>query len=159
MADLLVKLYQLPDPASAYERIDETGYRITRPLAPERSVVVDWVSGRFGTRWADEVKMAFSGHPISCFVATDDTSRIVGFACYDATFKAFFGPSGVDERHRGKGIGTALLLRSLYAMENSGYAYAVIGYSGADEYYRSTVGAIAIEGSDPGPYREWLKTD
>lgn len=157
MSDLLVKLYDLPDPASAYRRVEEGGYRIAPPLAPERTLVIDWVAKEFGTRWGDEVAMAFSGQPIRCFVASDKDSRIVGFACYDVTFRGFFGPSGVSEECRGFGVGTALLLRSLHAMAESGFAYAVIGYSGADDYYRQTVGAIPIEGSDPGPYRDWLR--
>lgn len=157
MADLLVKLYDLPDPAAAYRRVEEANYRVARPLAPERSLVIDWVAKEFGTRWGDEVAMAFSGQPVRCFVASDRDSRIVGFACYDVTFKGFFGPSGVAENCRGYGIGTALLLRSLRAMADSGYAYAVIGCSGADDYYRETVGAVPIAGSDPGPYRNWLK--
>lgn len=157
MADLLVKLYDLPDPAAAYRRVEQAGYRIARPMAPERSLVVDWIAGEFGTRWGDEAATAFSGQPIRCFVASDTDSRIVGFACYDVTFRGFFGPSGVSESFRGSGIGTALLLRSLHAMAESGYAYAVIGYSGADDYYRQVVGAIPIEGSDPGPYGNWLR--
>lgn len=157
MADLLVKLYDLPDPASAYRRVEEAGYRIARPMIPERSLVVDWVTKEFGTRWGDEAAAAFSYQPVRCFAASDKDSKIVGFACYDVTFRGFFGPSGVTESCRGYGIGTALLMRSLHAMADSGYAYAVIGYSGADDYYRKTVGAVPIEGSDPGPYRDWLK--
>ena len=46
---------------------------------------------------------------------------------------------------------------SAYRRAESGFAYAMIGCSGADGYYRHTVGAVPIEGSDPGPYRNWLR--
>lgn len=151
MGDLLVKLYDLP------EFKEEDGFRIKRPMSPERRTVVRWVDERFGERWASEVEMAFSGHPIRCFVALDADREMRGFACYDTSFRGFFGPTGVDEEFRGKGIGTALLLHSLHAMAELGYAYAVIGHSGADEYYRKTVGAIPIQDSEPGPYRDWIK--
>lgn len=152
MGDLLVKLYELP---KAQEL--PSGFQIKRPLAPEKRTVVSWVEERFGDRWASETELAFSGHPVNCFVALDESSNLIGFACYDTSFKGFFGPTGVEESARGKGIGTALLIRSLEALRESGYAYAIIGYSGADEYYRKTVEAIPIGDSDPGPYRNWIR--
>lgn len=133
------------------------GFRIKRPMAPERRTVVDWVETHFGERWASEVEMAFSGHPITCFVAMDPDNAVRGFACYDTSFRGLFGPTGVEEGFRGKGIGTALLFRTLCAMGEMGYAYAIIGYSGADEYYQKAVGAIPIPESEPGPYRDWIK--
>ncbi|MEX2578495.1 MAG: GNAT family N-acetyltransferase [Verrucomicrobiales bacterium] len=159
MGDLLVKLYELPEAAESLRRASASGYRISRPLAPEKRLVTEWVENHFGSRWAGEAEMAFSGHPITCFVAMDGSSRLVGFACYDVTFRGFFGPAGVGEKHRGKGIGTALMLRSFHAMAESGYAYAVIGQSGADAYFKRTVGAIPVEGSDPGPYRARLELE
>lgn len=154
MGDLLVKLYNLPDLRPAIKRAEDGGFRIKRPLAPERRLVLRWVEENFNERWAGEVEMAFSGHPISCFVALNADSQIVGFACFNATFQGFFGPTGVDESCRGHGIGTALLLRSLHAMQEEGFAYAIIGYSSADEYYGKTVGAIPVPDSSPGPYRD-----
>ncbi|MDF1859861.1 MAG: GNAT family N-acetyltransferase [Verrucomicrobiales bacterium] len=154
MGDLLVKLYDLPKAEPL-----PSGFRIKRPLAPEKRTVVSWVEERFGDRWASETELAFSRHPLTCFVALDDSSNLIGFACYDTSFKGFFGPTGVDESFRGKGIGTVLLIRSLEALRESGYAYAIIGYSGADDYYGKTVGAIPIEGSEPGPYRDWIRRE
>ena len=48
------------------------------------------------------------------------------------TAKAFFGPTGVDETYRGKGIGKALLLVCLHDMYAQGYAYGIIGDAGSD---------------------------
>ena len=152
MGDLLVKLYTLPDLEPALARARESGIEIRRPLAPERYAVVNWVAQQYGDRWGSEVAMAFSGHPITCFIAVNGGGDIIGFACYDATFKGFFGPTGVLENWGGRGIGTALLIRSLCALKDEGYAYAVIGAVGPSEFYEQVVGAIPIADSDPGPY-------
>lgn len=72
--------------------------------------------------------------------------------------KGFFGPTGVDMSARGKGIGQALLLRTLLDMRDQGYGYAVIGGAGPTEFYQRSVGAIPIEGSSPGIYRGMLPT-
>ena len=157
MGDLLVKLYELPAISASMDRVSQAGFTIKRPLSPERRTVVGWVEERFGERWASEVEMAFSQHPITCFVALDASRQLCGFACYDSSFRGFFGPTGVDESTRGNGLGTALLITTLHAMSDAGYAYAIIGYSGADSYYQKAVGAIPIPDSEPGPYRDWIR--
>jgi predicted N-acetyltransferase YhbS len=63
----------------------------------------------------------------------------------------------VDEKARGTGLGKALLLAALRAMAADGYAYAVIGGAGPVDFYVKTVGAIPIEGSEPGLYRGMLR--
>jgi len=159
MGDLLVRLYDLPDPAAALAAASNAGITIKRPLPSETSLLCRWVKTHFSEGWADEVAMAFSTQPPTCLVALDESSKLVGFACYDATYRGFFGPTGVLESHRGKGIGTALLLGTLRAMSAAGYAYAIIGYSGADEFYARIVGAVPINGSTPGPYHHLILRD
>ena len=82
---------------------------------------------------------------------------MVGFACYEATAKDFFGPTGVNPDYRGKGIGKALLLAALHAMRAEGYAYAIIGSAGPTAFYEKEVGAIAIPDSSPGIYKHMLR--
>lgn len=156
MADLLVKLYRLPALAPALSRAAEAGATIRRALAPERYAVVNWVATHYGDRWAGEVSLAFSGHPISCFLAVAPEGQLIGFACYDTTFRGFFGPTGVLQEWGGRGIGTALLIRSLHALWESGYAYAIIGAVGPSAFYEQSVGAIPIPDSTPGPYEGLL---
>jgi hypothetical protein len=154
--DLLVKLYELPDSSAALKAVQKRGISIRRGLAPEKAVVVDWVRRTFTPSWAAECDVAFSRSPISCFIAVKADS-VVGFACYDATCKNFFGPTGVDPEKRSGGIGKALLLASLRAMASDGYAYAIIGGVGPVAYYKKTVNAIEIPRSTPGIYRGLLK--
>ena len=156
MPDLLVKLYELPDERQRLAGLSESGIIIRRAMAYEKFQVVDWVRAHFGTGWAGECDMAFVNAPISCFIATA-TGSIAGFACHDSTMKNFFGPLGVADNFRHRGIGTALLLRCLHGMAAAGYAYGVIGDAGVADFYARTVTAVEIPGSSPGVYRDRLK--
>jgi len=156
MSDMLVKLYNLPDVGPIIAKQKNSGIDIRRFIPPEKHLVVNWVRQVFGDGWASECEVAFSNHPVSCFGAIQNKT-ILGFACYDATCKDFFGPEGISESARGKGIGKALLLASLHAMAEQGYAYAIIGGAGPVGFYNKTVGAVVIEGSECGIYKGMLK--
>jgi GNAT superfamily N-acetyltransferase len=156
MPDMLVKLYTLPPLAPLLDRQAAAGITIRRVIAPEKHVVVGWVRDTFKDAWASECEIAFCQGPPSCFVAVAD-GKPVGFACYDATCKGFFGPTGVDPQFRKRGIGEALLLGTLHAMRSSGYGYAIIGAAGPTEWYTRTVGAIPIADSWPGVYGGMLR--
>jgi predicted N-acetyltransferase YhbS len=62
----------------------------------------------------------------------------------------------VSENARGLGVGKALLFKSLEALSDIGYAYAIIGGVGPKEFYAKNCGAIEIPGSDPGTYADFL---
>lgn len=156
MTDLLVRLYALPDVAPDLARVREHNVDIRRGIAPEKHIVTQWVGATFGPHWASETDVAFNRSPVSCWLATFE-NRLVGFACWDASYKAYFGPTGVDEAQRGKGIGKALLLVCLHDMYAAGYAYAIIGAAGPIDWYKQTVGAIEIPDSTPSIYRGMLR--
>lgn len=151
MSDLLVKLYDLPDAGPELERLRGAGVEIRRAMAHERNPVCAWIRERFGEGWAGECEAGFSRQPVSVFLAVRD-GELLGFACYDCTFRGAFGPTGVMAGERGRGIGAALLLRCLDAMAAEGYAYAVIGDAGELAFYQRTCGAVEIPGSTPGIY-------
>jgi len=156
MPDMLVKLYELGPVEPIIEQQMAKGITIRRALPPEKRAVVEWVADKFGNGWASECDVAFSNHPVSCFIAVEN-DRIIGFACYDATCKDFFGPTGVDESCRGKGTGKALLMACMDALRAEGYGYAIIGGAGPVDFYSKAVGATVIEGSTPGIYKGMLK--
>ena len=81
-----------------------------------------------------------------------EDDALVGFACYEATCRDFFGPELVHPDRRGRGVGRALLLAALHAMRAEGYAYAIIGWASSIDFYRRAVGAVVIDGSEPGIY-------
>jgi GNAT superfamily N-acetyltransferase len=163
MVDLLVRLYDVP---AAPERAvsAEDAFRIRRALPLEKHFIVDWLRSQadLPAQWASECDVAMSRQPPSCFVAVqspaasgrgyDTPERLLGFACYDATAKGYFGPEGVRGDCRRRGIGAALLLACLRAMREEGYGYAIIGWASEIEFYRRVAGATVIESSEPGIY-------
>jgi GNAT superfamily N-acetyltransferase len=153
--DMLVKLYELKRDAALDERMTSQGVTIRRVLVPELPALTSWIEPRFGAGWAAEATAANMRQPTTCFIAIQ-SGELIGFACHEATAKGFFGPTGVDQAARGKGVGHALLLETLLDMHAQGYPYGVIGGAGPMDFYRKSVGAIPIEGSDPGIYRGML---
>jgi GNAT superfamily N-acetyltransferase len=158
MPDLIAKLYDLPDERPGQKRLKKEGIHIRKAMARDKLQVVSWVKETFGTLWAGECDIAFARQPIACFIAVKD-AHILGFACHDTSMKNFFGPTGVAQNARKKGIGTALLFACLHAMAETGYAYAVIGDAGTVDFYEKTINAHVIPGSTPGPYADRLKTN
>ncbi len=152
MPDMLARLYNLPDPEGYYERAREAGASIRRAEAWDRFALRAFIEANFWEAWAPEADLAFSGHPITAFVATVE-GRIAGFAVYECSRRGYFGPTGVREDLRGRGLGAALLFRCLEAMSDMGYAYAVIGGVGPQEFYEKVCGAFVIPGSEMGIYR------
>lgn len=146
-ADILVKLYQLPAPLPLPE-----GYQLRRPLPHERDKLRQWVDRHFGSGWAAECDTAFRQQPASVLLACDAEGKPHGFACYDVTARGFFGPTGVTESARGKGLGKALLLAAMHALQQQGYAYAVIGSAGPIDFYLQQLPAMVIPDSHPGIY-------
>ncbi len=83
---------------------------------------------------------------------TGASACFAGFACYEVSCRAFFGPTGVIAEARGRGVGRALLLHAMHGLREPGYAYGIIGQAGPTEFYKKTLGGIEIEGSSPGIY-------
>ena len=155
MPDMLVRLWKL-DYNGFRKKQEEitgiTGIRFDRVLSPNFKKVENFILKEFGEGWASETTAAFYKDPVSCFVAVDTENELLGFACYNATGKGFFGPTGVKKKMRGQGIGSVLLWRCLEALWEQDYAYAIIGGAGPVDYYAKAVGATVIEDSSPGIY-------
>ncbi len=156
MADMLVHLLNLPEGKVIYDALEKDGVEIFRPIGPDKEEVIAWVKEYSSSAAASECDMCFSNKPISCFIATRK-SKMIGYACYDATAPNFFGPTKVLEEEQGKGIGKALLLKALWAMREYGYVYAIIGGIGPQKFYEKTVGATLIPNSTPGVYQFFLR--
>ncbi len=156
MPDLLVNLLNLPDAESFIADLNHVGVRIRRAQPFEITPVREFIQNDFSAAWADEISVGFANKPVTVFIATRD-ARVIGFAGYECTRKAFFGPTGVSEDERGRGIGKALLLAALCGLRELGYVYGIIGAAGPIEFYRDVVGAIIIQDSEPGIYSDLLK--
>lgn len=142
--DMITNLMHLP-PVPALE----AGIRIERALPLDRPAVESFIRQNFSERWVAEAGVALAQQPTTCYIAIRD-HEVIGFSCFDATAPDFFGPIGVSEKARGKKVGAALLLRTLQAMRERGYVYAVIGWvSDAAGFYERELGARFIEGGEP----------
>ena len=171
MADMLVKLYALPELAPVLAEQKSKGVEIRRAHPDEKYKISKWVSEHIKPFWGVGCEVALEQRPPTCFIAFEkDSSHVatdnpydlpseilLGFACYDVVARGVFGPIGVRADRRKSGVGTALMLACFQAMLTERYAYAVIGWAGPSEWYARTVGATIIEGSEPGVFRGSLK--
>ena len=153
---MLVNLLKLPSAEPLLEGLKAAGVVVRRARPWESGPVREFVSENFGRAWADEVSVGLVRQPVTVFVALRE-GRLVGFAAYECSRKDFFGPTGVVEGERGRGLGRALLLASLWGLRELGYAYAIIGGVGPSEFYERAAGALAIPESSPGIYADPLK--
>lgn len=149
--DLLVKLYALPTDTPI--RLPED-VEIRKPIGPEKNVVLDWIGKVFSDGWRSEADCAFRNNETSIYIAVQD-KKLLGFACYDATAKGYFGPLGVTESARGNRIGKKLLMSCLRDMKSYGYGYAVVPTNQV-EFYRRYLDVMIIPESEPGIYRDML---
>ncbi len=159
MPDMLVKLYELPRLDPFMQVMEEQDITIRLGIPPEKHIVLRWIRENFSEQWADEADVAFTNKPSGIYLAVDNkTKQLVGFGCYETTYKGYFGPTGVHPDYRGKGIGQALLIACLHGLANIGYAYGIIGGAGPVEFYKRTVGAIEIPDGSPGIYKGLLRS-
>ena len=156
MPDMLVNLTRLPPPDARLGELRASGVVVRRAQPWELTPVREFVAENFKQSWADEISGGLARQPVTVFVALRD-GRLVGFAAYECTRKNFFGPTGVVEQERGRGVGRALLLASLWGLRELGYAYAVIGGVGPAEFYERAVGARLIPDSSPGVYADPIR--
>ena len=151
MSDMLVNLLKLPSLDVSRKKMQDQDIEVRRVNPFEITPVLEFVEQHFSIAWANEISVGFANKPVSIFVAISDQT-VVGFAAYECTRRNFFGPTGVIEEARGRGIGKALLLECLWALGEMGYVYAIIGGVGPAGFYEQTVGATVIEDSYPGIY-------
>lgn len=113
-----------------------------RPSHAEADRVLTFVERTFGHIWRFEVSKAFERDEPSIFIVEEE-GEIAGFAAHDLNNRGlgFFGPTGVAETWRGRGIGCALLQASLADLRRLGYARAVIPWTEALDFYRKCSGA------------------
>ena len=86
--DMLVKLYEVQDCPELIEKLKNEGVLIKKAMTPDLTKITSWVKETFGQGWADECTAAILTD--GCWIAVKD-KKVIGFACYDATMKDFFG--------------------------------------------------------------------
>lgn len=151
MPDMLVPLYDLPESRALEDQVKNAGVSCRPAESYERLKVLEFVRGHWPS-WLDEAAAAFSHVPPTMHIAVEE-GQLIGFAAYNATRPDYFGPTGVIEVKRKKGVGSLLLVHSLQSLAGQGYAYAIIGgVNGPEAFYEKAVGAMVIPGSETGIY-------
>lgn len=87
------------------------------------------------TSWPDEIILSFQNNPITTFIARDIKNKIIGWATHSVGFPGTFGPTGVDKKHRGKGLGGLLLKWCLWDLKQIGIEECVIRWVGENTTY------------------------
>ena len=110
--------------------------------ADDKDRVLDFIEREFGRIWRFEAAKAFDRDLPPLFVEEHD-GELAGFAAHDVNNRGlgFFGPTGVKESLRGRGIGGRLVRASLADLKRLGYTKAVIPWTDALEFYRRCCGA------------------
>jgi hypothetical protein len=97
--------------------------------------------------WPAENILSFKNDPVSTFVALDKNDKILGWATHSVGFPGTFGPTGVEKKSRGKGIGGLLLKWCLWDIKQKGIDQCVIRWVGDNTayFYLKSVGAHFCE--------------
>jgi len=141
--DMIASLAHLPNYTL------EPSVKLKRAFITDLPAIEAFIREQFSEGWVYEMTRSILQDSGKCFIAVEDR-KIIGFACFDGTAKGFFGPLGVHPEAQRRGIGAALLIRTLEAMRDYGYGYAIIGWVGdAAPFYEKIVGAQFIPGGTP----------
>ncbi len=122
------------DPRSK-PRFPEGEYRFRRASARDRPAFNRFLDAHWPA-WRAEAARAFLNLPISLHLALLN-GRIAAFAAFDCNNigHGWFGPMGTAKAHRGRGLGSVLLLRCLRDMRKQGLDRAIIPWVGPIGFY------------------------
>ena len=130
------------DTTPTESQLAKKGFKIRRLERQEEQMFYEWMAGTWSQNWTTEACNSLKNTPVTTFIALDSDDNICGFATYDVTmFRGGFGPTGVEERLRGLGIGKVLFLRCLQDMKTRGYPRCEIAWVGPISFYAHTAGA------------------
>lgn len=120
------------------------GYEYERVQPKDFDETYSFVKHQFplGT-WAEEALISFKFNPPTTFIAKNNRNEIIGWATHSLFFPGSFGPTGVLDSLRGKGIGTELLLWCLWDIKQKGLKMCEIMWVDEDniKFYSKVVGA------------------
>ncbi len=133
------------------------GYTIRRATATDVEPLLTMITGSFAPVWSFEVARAL-GPPLggeaaeyadalpegpAVHVALDEAGAVVAFAAHDGNNRGlgWFGPMGTLDKHRGHGLGEALLLGCLLDVVDRPDG-GVIAWVGPVGFYSRASGAV-----------------
>jgi len=121
----------------------QEGYVFRKPGKNAREGAVNWVCKYFSPGWGYETNEGFRFDKPKIWLAEKD-AETVGFSVYGALEPHWFGPIGVLDAHRKKGLGTVLLFKTLFSMREEGQRLVVIPWTGHLFFYSQVPGIRRI---------------
>ena len=106
--------------------------------------LLSWVERKFSPFWSNEVEFALKRDSPSVFVASNETGELLGFATINGLAPGRFGPAGVSDSQRGKGIGTVLLYDAFQALKDQGFPKAVVHWTDHLFFYTQVPGLCGV---------------
>ena len=102
------------------------------------------VARRFSDSWASEVDIALRMDRASVWYLGARTD-LLGFAVNSLWARNAFGPMGVAESQRGRGLGAALLVRALRDLRVRGVERCVVAWIGPKEFYDRYMHTVSVQ--------------
>lgn len=123
-------------------RLASVDLRCERATEADEAALQCFFAEQFGEGWHAEALLAMRCDPPGLHLAWKG-DRIVGFAAHSAMNAEWgnFGPMGVCESVRKKGVGRILLYRCMQDLKAAGHASAVIPWIGPHRFYSDALGA------------------
>ncbi len=110
------------------KKLRQEGISFRKASLKEKEALVQWVREKFSPFWAYEVSLGFSNESTGVWLAKYE-GRVVAFSGYSLLEPNWFGPIGVEEEMRGKGIGTVLLYKAINSLRLSGHRIVIIPWT------------------------------
>lgn len=139
--DMEVDLTQAHLDTTATEaRLASEGIVVRRAMEADIAATAAFTVQTFSRGWQIEVEETrrFPEPPLNIAIYRE---QVVGFAAYDVTGYARFGPTGTRPDMRQRGIGGVLLKRCLQQMVARGDSTAEIAWAGPIAFYAKEAGA------------------
>jgi len=124
-------------------RFSRDGCVFGPPEDPRR--LLDFVEKNFGSYWRMETEASLKSGGV---VQARMGDEIVGFANYCGFEDHWFGPTGVLEEFRGRGIGSELLFAALTRMRERGLCRVTIPWTEHLTFYGQTDAVVAVKNLD-----------
>lgn len=121
------------------KRFVREGYVFGPPTHREK--LLGFVEHVFGEGWRREAEASLDNGGV---VQAEKEGEIVGFACYSGFEETWFGPIGVLEQHRGRGVGSELLFAALTRMRERGLGRITIPWTEHLTFYGQTDAVVGV---------------
>jgi GNAT superfamily N-acetyltransferase len=109
--------------------------RATSEQIAELSNLLFMPLGYRKTSWPAEIRISYKNNPVSTFVAQNSENKIIGWATHSVGFPGTFGPTGVNKKYRGRGLGGILLKWCLWDLKKLGLDKCIIRWVEEDTAY------------------------